>query len=213
MNHNIFSFIILPIIVLVTMAAIRHLRNKIYQPKFEDEVQRPGILQKFVLNLIKILDILAILFVLLGLYLGEIEMTIAFAVLAFIFSGAIMILNHAYDTSYLETDEYFIIKLRNQEHKVNYDDIIDWQPSFNEIKILDQTKADRKYIPVNIALFKPEILLRQLADKAFAGEFHQQEKIYSEDPDRKVETINYLRNNQYGYLVKDYIEEIENGTY
>ncbi|WP_231634400.1 hypothetical protein [Salinicoccus sp. YB14-2] len=48
--------------------------------------------------------------------------------------------------SYQENDEYFILKAKNKKYYVLYEYIIDWQPSYNEIKVLDESRADGKYI-------------------------------------------------------------------
>src|SRR5699024_12275748 len=97
-------------------------------------------------------------------------------------------------TSYEENFEYFILICRNKENQVFYENIIDWQPSFNEIKILDKTKSDKKYIRVNIKFFKPEIMLRKMADMAFDGKLNT---INTEETNRKNNTIYYLVDTYY----------------
>lgn len=73
--------------------------------------------------------------------------------------------------------------------------------------MLDETKSDGKYIRVNIKIFKPEILLRKIADMAFENKF---DTLDQEDPYKKAETIYYIANSGYRYLVEGYIEELEN---
>lgn len=41
---------------------------------------------------------------------------------------------------------------------------------------------------------------------AFDGKFNT---INLEDPNRKIDTVYYLVNNQYGYLVEDYVGKLE----
>lgn len=61
---------------------------------------------------------------------------------------------------------------------------------------------------MNIKICKPEILLRKIVDMAFAGHFHVQDAT-SQDPYRKFETVNYITNNGYTYLVEDYMQQLK----
>lgn len=186
---------------------VNYIRRKIYQPKYEDKVQNPGKLERLIVIVLIFIDVFLIVFSVIGILVKEMEMAVVFGCLALFILVTIFILKRAHDTSYQENDEYFILKIRNKEYRVIYENIIDWQPSYNEIAILDKTFSTEEYIKVNIKIFKPEILLRKIADMAFGGKFHTLDQA---DPHRKIETVNYLVDYNYGYLVEDYIQEIDN---
>lgn len=207
MSSHIFTYLIIPVLVIIISLIIRFIRNKIYKPKYENNVQKPGKLQGFIVNFFVVLNSFLIFFAIVGIFMKETEMALAFAGLALFFLVVILFLKRAYNISYQENAEYFILKSRNKEYQVYYENIIDWQPSFNEIAILDKTTSEKKYIRVNIRLFKPEILLRRIVEMAFDGKFSNLDQAYTEDPNREVETVNYLINNQYGYLVEDYVKK------
>lgn len=183
--------------------------NKMYQYETENRVQRPGKLQKLTMVSLIALDSFLILFTIMGVSMGEREMTLVFGGLAFFFLVIILFLKRAYNTSYLENNEYFILRVRNEEYQVFYDDIIDWKPSFNEIAIVDRAKPNQKYIRVNIRFFRPEILLRTVADMAFEGKFDNMNQT-DQFESKKINTVYYLVDNHYGYLVEDYVAMIEN---
>lgn len=209
-DNSILRFIIIPLLVVIISLIVRYIRDKIYQPKYEDKVQKPGQLEGCIVKVLSLITIFTLFFALLGFFMKEIEMAIVFGCLSLLFLFIIIILKRAHDTSYQENDEYFILTVRNKEYQVFYENIIDWQPAYNEIALLDKTNPDEAYIKVNLKIFKPEILLRKIADMAFAGKFHSLEQKYLDDPNREVETVNYLVNNNYGYLVEDYVQEIKN---
>ena len=209
MNNSMLRLLIIPLLVIIIYLIVNYIRNKIYKPKYEDKVQKPGKLEGCIVKIFIFLTIFFIIFAVLGLFLKELEMAIVFGCLALLFLFIIIILKRAHDTSYQENSEYFVLKIRNREYQVFYDNIVDWQPSYNEIALLDKTKPDEGYIKVNIKIFKPEILLRKIADMAFDGKFYSQDQEYSEDPNREVEIVNYLANYNYSYLVEDYIRKIE----
>lgn len=207
MNNNFFSFIIIPIIVLTVMAIARFIRKKMAKPDYQEEVQTPGKFDNFILKFITGLTIFSGLLAILGAVIREIEMAIVFLVLTLIFLGIVLILRNAYDLSYQETDEYFILKVKNKEYKVFYENIIDWQPSLNEIKILDESRADGEYIRVNISMFKPEILLQKIVEMTFTGKFQRlDDNFVDEDPMRENEIVNYLIHSNYSYLIDDHLE-------
>jgi Ca2+/Na+ antiporter len=208
-DQNIVRLIFISVVVFIVSIIARAVRDKFSKPKYEDEVQKPGRLQSFILKLFIFLEVFAVFFAVLGALMGEVEMALVFGVLALIFFAVILVLKREFDTSYQENDEYFILKAKNKKYKVFYEDIIDWQPSYNEIAILDQTKSDRKYIRVNIVIFKPEILLRKIADMAMEGKFNTLDETSFEERGRELETIHYLEDYHYGYLVEDYVQELE----
>lgn len=207
MNSGIFTFIIIPVIVFVTFMLARFIRRKVYKPKYEDNVQKPGRLERAIVVFLMFLDFFVIVGALAGVLMEETEMTLVFGILALILFTCIIILQRAHNTSYQENYEYFILKSNNKEYQVFYENIIDWQPAYNEISVLDASRTDGKYIRVNIKMFKPEILLRKITDMAFDEKFKGPN---ADDPYKKAETVYYIANNGYGYLVDDYLERIEN---
>lgn len=182
------------------------MNNIILNHKYDNEIQRPGKFQSFIMYLLMLIGILSLFGSVLGFLTKEIPMALSFGVIALLFLAIVPILKREYNTSYQENVEYFILTFRNEEHQVFYENIIDWQPSFNEIKILDKTKADNKYIRVNLKFFKPEILLRKIVDMALDNKFST---VNPGDPNRKIETVYYLVDYRYGYLVEDYVDKIE----
>lgn len=210
MKNNSFTFLVIPLIVIITSLIARYIRKRNYRPKYEDGVQKPGKLEGFILNILISIDALLAVMLILGIIMKESEMAIVSGGLAFFILAIIMFLKQAYRASYQENTECFILKSRNKEYQVYYENIIDWQPAFNEIAILDKTRSDEKYIKINIKIFKPEIMLRKIADMTFAGKLYSLDHNYFEDPSRKTEIVSYLVKNDYGYLIKDYIEKTEN---
>ena len=185
------------------------MKLRMHNPKIKDKVQKPGKLTSFITNLIIIIDVLMVLLLIIGLMGKELDLILISAGLVVLFTGIIIFLKHAYDTSYKETEEYLILKNGKKEQKVFYEDIVDWKPDFNEIRILDGSKKDGKFTRVNVKLFKPEILLRTIADMTFDGKFYSTDKKYSQDPSREMQIVHYLINIRYDYLIKDYIKEKE----
>ena len=81
--------------------------------------------------------------------------------------------------------------------------MIDWQPSFNEIEILTENKIDDKYIKINIAIFKPEILLTRIIEMTAKGQFTNLDQAIIDDPLRETELYHFLKDYNYDYLVED----------
>lgn len=206
MDPNIFRFIIIPVVVFCVMGLTRFARKKLAKPAYEGEVQKPGLFDRFWAMVIKVIAVLSGLFTILGLFMSEMEMAIVFAVITLITAVLSIFISRKFDISYQEKDEFFIVRERKQEYKVFYDDIIDWKPSFNEIRILDKSKTEDKFIPVNVEIFTPEILLKKMVEKTFEGQFIRTDGINYEDPKREQEMINFLIQYNYNHLVKDYVE-------
>lgn len=204
MDNTLFTVVLIPITVLAVMGVARYIRKKMAKPDRQEDVQTPGKFDHFILKFFVVLTALSALLIILGLVIGETGMAITFLVITLAFSGVIMILRREYDMSYQENSEYFILKAKGKEYKVSYENIVDWQPSFNEIKILDETRADEEYISVNIKILEPEILLQKIVEMTFAGKFQHFDS--GVDPMRENEIINYLAENNYRYLVEDYVE-------
>lgn len=213
MDSTFTRYLFIALTVLVVQAIVRWVRNKIYKPKVEDGVQKPGKLERFIANLFIVLGSFLLLIAIMGFIAQEMEMALVMGGMSFLFFGITFILKRAHNTSYQENEEYFILRVRDKEHQVYYENIVDWKPSYNEISILDKMNPDSEFLRVNIKIFKPEILLRKIADMAYEGRFKHSEHAHPLDPDRKVETVYYLADNDYGYLVEDYLEEIESKSY
>lgn len=200
MNINI----IISILVVVLIWFANFLRKRFAKPKSENDIQRPGTFNIFILRMITLLAIFCVIPAALGLITGEFEMGIVFGIMTVIFGGAAVIVKREYDMSYQENDGHFILKAKNKEYKVFYENIVDWQPAFNEIKVLDESRPDVEYVRVNIAILKPEILLRTIVEMTSEGKFSRTDEIESIDSYRKHELMNYLIDNGYGYLIEDY---------
>lgn len=207
MNSSIFRFVFIPLFIFIIYWLSSAVRNKLAKPKYKEDVQTPGLFDNFLLKLLTVLTVFSALLTVFGFFIQETEMTIVFLVMTVIFTVIVLFLKRQYDISYQENSEYFILKAQQKEYKVFYENIVDWQPSFNEIRILDKTKADNKYIRVNIAMLKPEILLRKIAEMTFAGKFYRLDNEYFEDPTREYQITNFLIKNNYGYLIEDYGEK------
>lgn len=113
---------------------------------------------------------------------------------------------------YEETADYFLLggHLRRKHHlayHVYYENITDWVPLPKKIGVLDKTRTDNKYIYINFAFAKPEILLRELKEMTFSGKFNQTDSSQSDDPNREQEFMDHLRKNRYGHLVEEFLKE------
>lgn len=206
MNSGIFTFAVIPIIVLAVFISVQLLRQKIYKPEYESAVQKPGKWERAILFVIICINIISILGTIMGILIQETEMMLVFGVMTLFFSLIILVLRRAYNTSYQENKEYFVLHTHNKKYKVFYENITDWRPSYNEIAVLDASRSDGKYIRVNLKIFKPEILLRKMADMAFEEKFPT---LDGNDPYKTAETIYYIANYGYKYLVEDYLEVLE----
>lgn len=205
MGYYIFIFVL----ILLLQQLGRFIRKKMAKPATEDGVQKPGKLDNFLLKFIKFLTFFGAFFTVIGLLIQEMEMTIVFLVLTVIFAGIVWLLQREYNMTYQENEEYFILNAKNKEYKVFYKDIVDWLPGFNEIQILDKTRTDDRYVPVNIAMLKPEILLQTLVEMTFDERFSKVDPMPADDDlYRKHELVNFLVSNNYEYLIEDYVEKL-----
>ena len=207
---TILTVIITTVIITIIRIVIQSVRSKVYKPAIENNVQKPGTLERVIANVLLFISIFSLFFAIIGFIMAEMEMGTVFTVMSVIFISVTILIKRAHNMSYQETDTYFILQTGKQSQKVYYENIVDWEAGYNEIEVLDQMNVDGKYVRVNIKIFAPEILLRKLADMTFEGKFYQEEQVYMNDPNRKVEFIRYLTQNKYGYLVEDYIKQIEN---
>ena len=207
MDNPVFSFIIIPIFLLIIYSIVINVRSKLAKLHYKKEVQTPGGFDTLIANLLTLLTFFSAVLTFFGIIIQETEMMIVFLVLTVIFTLIVMTLKRAHDTSYQENTEYFILRVQKKEYQVFYKNIVNWQPHLNEIRILDETSLDNEYIRVNISIFTPEILLRKIAEMTFEEKFYSLDDTYFEDPTREYQIINFFTKNNYGYLIEDYIEE------
>lgn len=209
MNTNNLSFLIRPLIIMSVLVGVGFLRVKLSKPKIEGQEQKPGKLQRIALGVLIVIAVVFALMAILGFVMNEMEMALVSFVLALVMIGISIYLQSALRTSYQENENAFILKVKNKEELILYENISDWKTSTNEIVIFDESKADGKPTKVNIVFFKPEILLRTLADQTFEGKFSTTSKNAFKDPKREKEIVNFLKGNDYGYLIEDYIAEMK----
>lgn len=209
MNNNYLNFLIRPLIVMTIISIVLYLRSKLSKPKVENKEQKPGKLQKIALAILIAITVVFALMAVLGLVMNEFEMAIVSSILTLVMIAISVYVKYALKTSYQENTEYIILKSKNKESKVFYKDIVDWKTSLNEIIVFDGSGVDNKGVKINIVFFKPEILLRTIADMTFEGKFQDIYKNSIKDPNREKEIVNFLVGSNYGYLIEDYIEEIK----
>lgn len=201
MNESFVRWILIPLVVLIVSFAAQFIRRKLAKPAYQGEVQTPGKFDQRILTLFKVLTAVPAFILLVGFLVQEKEMLIVSTVILIIFIGIIFFLKREYDMSYQENEEFFLLTVKNIKIQMYYDDIVDWLPGMNEISLLDRTRDDQKYINVNISMLKPEILLRQIAQKTFDGSFPRVVDDHFEDPNREQELINFYELYGYGYLL------------
>lgn len=207
MNNNIFSYVVFPLFILSVYWLANLARKKLVKPKLDDRVQTPGGFDKFLLYLITFIAVFSAFFSILGFMMQETEMGTVFLVLTLIFLAIVLYLRRKYDISYQENNEYFIWTEQRKEYKVFYENIVDWQPYNNEIKIFDETHPENDYIHVNVAMIRPEIMLQKVAEMTLEGKFDGSNNKHLDESWRKNEIINFLSQNNYGHLVNDLLEE------
>lgn len=195
------------VFIFVGYTMAQSFRRKKAKPKYKNNIQMPGKFDNCLLNFIKGFTILPITLMVIGVIVKEKGMVIVSLVLTIIFIGMNLLLKQEYTMAYEENEDYFILTLKKTNIQVFYKNIVDWKPGINEIFILDQTKADEKYIRVNISILKPEILLRQIADKTFTDSFLSLNESNSDALDRKEELISFYLSHGYDYLIEEYLEK------
>lgn len=62
-------------------------------------------------------------FTVIGSIMGEMEMAIVFSVIFIIFAILTYFMGRKFDTTYQETDDYFILRKRKEEYKVFFENI------------------------------------------------------------------------------------------
>ncbi len=201
---------IVSLIVAYTVPRITRYYIKNYkQPKYSTKLQKPGQSSIFITKVPTALLIVTGFGALMGFLTRDTEMTIVFGVLLLIISFIFFFIQRKYNMSYQEKEEYFISRVKKDEYKVYYDDIIDWQLSVHGIEVLDGTRPEQGYVNVIIGLFKPEMLLRRVAEMTFDGKFIQTDDRKNEDPQKKTDMVNFLTIAGYDYLIRDYLEDGE----
>ena len=209
MNNNTFTFLLRPAILAILFLIIIFIKNRVSKPKSQDGVQKPGKLQSISMIILIFIAGLFILMAVLGFIMKELEMAIVSSVLALLILGIILYLKYALKTTYEENPEFFILNSKNEEHKVFYENIVDWKSAYNEISILDGSNLNKKYVKVNIVIFKPEIFLRKITEMTFNNKFSTLDENPVKNIKREREIVSFLKSHNYGYLIEDYIEEIK----
>lgn len=207
MERNFLYYFVIALIITGAMALARFLRGKLAKPEEKQGVQKRGKFDRFLFIFLTMIAIFSALLMVVGFVGQEIEMGIAFAILTLIMVGALILIRNAHKMTYEENDERFILNMNKKRYEVYYENIIDWLPGFNEIRILDETREDKKYIRVNIAILKPEILLRKILEQTEEGKFANGTAVDPNDFSRKHEIIHFLEDNNYRYLVEEYRRE------
>src|SRR5699024_815118 len=87
MENPIFSFVVIPILILIVYSIVTNIRSKLAKPHYKKEIQTPGRFDNFIIKLLTFLTILCAIFTVLGVTLRENEMSIVFLVLTVIFWG------------------------------------------------------------------------------------------------------------------------------
>lgn len=207
MNNINLNFLIRPVIIIIVVLIVGYLRARLSKPKVEDNEQKPGKLQRIGLGVLITITVVFTLMMILGIVMNEFEMTLVSFVLTLVMIAISVYTKYALKTSYQENMEYLILKSKDKENKVFYKDIMDWKTSLNEIILFDRSRTDVKPIKINIVFFKPEILLRTIADMTFEGKFQNVNTNSIKNRNREKEIVNFLSGNNYRYLIEDYIEE------
>lgn len=200
--------IVIALIIFVVSSFAGRVRKRMVKPDIVEGKQKPGGFDRFLVKILIGLTVFVALFALMGIISGETEMAIVFSVMTLIFFGIVLILKREFNMTYEENDEYFIYYYKNTEYKVYYENIVNWEPGHNEIRIMDETKPEQKWIRVNVAMIKPNILLRKIADMTFAGKYEVAGDINHPDPKREYEIINFLKQYHYDHLVEDYANKL-----
>ena len=185
------------------------MKKRIHNPKKENGIQKPGKLTGFITKMAIFIDALFFIMFILGILAKETDMILVSGGLAIFTLAIIFFLKRAYDITYQENDEYFIVTSGKRKHQVRYDEIVNWKSTYNEMSVLDINQADEKFVRVNMKLFNPEKLLRKIADMTFSGKFKREKQSFVDDPYRELEIVNYLINMKYGYLIEDYIKKVD----
>lgn len=188
------------------------MKKRIHNPKTKNGIQKPGKLTGFITKIIIFIDVIFFIMFILGIMSKETDITLVSGGVALFILALIFFLKRAYDITYQENNEYFIVSSGKTSHQIRFADIINWKSTYNEISVLDKNQTDGKFVRINMVLFKPEILLRKIADMTFDGKFKREKETFVEDPNRELEIVNYLTNMKYGYLIKDYIEKVDTDT-
>lgn len=206
MNFMLISFITFVVLAFIVPRILTYWRKNYKQPKYSTKKQTPGKFNPFITKVPVVLLAVVILGTLTAIGMDDIEMTIAFGVLLTIFLVLFYFIQRKYDIAYQEKEEYFLLRLWKREYKVHYDDIIDWRPSIHGITVLDESQLEKGYIDVKMAVLKPEILLRKVAEMTFEGKFPRRDDQKPEDPLKKTEMVNFLTIAGYDYLIRDYLK-------
>src|SRR5699024_10383420 len=177
-----------------------------------NNIEMPNKIQRIGSGLLVFLTYLIGFMTILGLMVRDDEMAIVCFVITAIFAMLVFFTRRKFKAYYEETADYFLLEeqLRGNQHlayRVYYKNITNWVPLSKKIGVLDKTRTDNKYIYINFAFAKPEILLRELTEMTFSGKFNQADSSQSDDPNREQEFMDHLQTNHYGHLIEEFLKE------
>lgn len=182
--------------VLNTLRQVIIRRERLHLIEYPAKLQRGGHKVMIVLNF------LAVLLVITGYFSGDFEFLIVSIVMLIVFLLITYFTRRKFRRYYEETDTHFVLKGQHEYVTVEYENIIDWIPLKKKIGIKDKTQYSDRYITVQYKYSDPEILLKNLSKMVEAGQFQKTDSAEVNDPNRKQEFINHLKQNDYGDLVK-----------
>lgn len=206
---------IILLIVSFIMMLITEMKHKLAKPEYKTNIQRPGSFITFFHRLLLVQSVILAVLTIVMTLAGETEASLVFAVVTFFSTILTAGIKRKYDMTYQEKEDYFILTIKKQQVKVCYEDISHFQLGLQNIWLQDKTKPNQEFIGVNLALFKPEILIRTLTEMTINGQFPHVEgvypdnSVYPDDPLRKKELTGFLIRHRYDYLIEDYIKQMK----
>lgn len=195
----------------IILNTISFIHRKATQKGYTHKVQKPGMFVTFFKRIMVGVTIICALFAALGSIMNDLEMAIVFAVVMVICSLITTAIQRKYDITYQETDEYFVLTVKDYEYKVYYNDIAHWQWGLGEISVQEESWSEHDFVTISCRLFKPEILITKVAEMTFAGKFSRRDGVYADDsvyPNdtmREKELIQCMKHDRYYYLIEDKI--------
>src|SRR5699024_7760001 len=99
LSDNMRMFLIIPSIIIITYIFVQYIRNKMYRPKYEGNVQKPGTLEGFITKLFVFLTVFAVFFTFVGVFAKESEMALVFCCIAIFFFLITLLLKYGQDMS------------------------------------------------------------------------------------------------------------------
>src|SRR5699024_11740820 len=108
---TIITVIITTVIITIIRIVIQSVRSKVYKPAIENNVQKPGTLERVIANVLLFISIFSLFFAIIGFIMAEMEMGAVFTVMSVIFISVTILIKRAHNMSYQESDTYFILQI------------------------------------------------------------------------------------------------------